>query len=203
MRGLSGLFGRRKPANIARAPGAPSRSRSRKAGHAAEEIDLARLSAEIDGVARYVARLRREISFLRGNDIFRDRLPAARVDVADARSGVNAAVTTVLTHCEKLLVRPEVSLEQYRAEVESRVIAIMEACCFEDLLSQRLTRADDVLEYTMRRLQRFALAVGIDDREHPLDHRSAEDEARREMMLIGPQAGGEAPDQAAIDRLFD
>ena len=164
--------------------------------------DLARVAAEIESVASYVTTLRREIAFLRGNDMFRNRLPSAQVDVSDVQTDVRAAVGSVLTACEDLLGRGDASSRSDFDDVQARVVAIMEACCFADVLAQRLTRVDAALDYTIKRLQRFALAVGIDDREHPLDRRSVDDVRRRAAMLTGPQVAEERTSQAAIDQLF-
>lgn len=166
--------------------------------------DLDVLTNEIDSVARYVSRLKREIGALRPNEIYRDRLPAAHGDLASIRETMAESVNTIMTAAEGILASQATTVEAYRVEVEERVFEIFEACSFQDLTGQRVSRVDELICQIEKRLQRFALAVKAADSSTGFDRDAILREARKEVLIVeGPQNANAGVDQDAIDKLFD
>jgi chemotaxis protein CheZ len=93
------------------------------------------------------------------------------------------------------------TLDAYRSEAEEKVLAIFEACSFEDLTGQRVARVDELIAQLERRLQRFALAVNAADGSG-YDREAVLREARREALIVeGPQ-NADGCDQSEVDKLF-
>lgn len=165
------------------------------------QTELATLGREIESVARYVSGLKREIGALRANEIYRDRLPQAHGDLQSIKETTASSVNTIMEASEAILGSQADTLEAYRAETEEKVMAIFEACAFQDLTGQRVARLDEMIGELERRLQRFALAVNAADTSG-YDRDAILAEARREALIVeGPQ-NGNGCDQSAVDALF-
>jgi chemotaxis protein CheZ len=207
VRRLGDYFRRRHPGDND-APGArvadERETGSRRRGRRASDQDLEALRREVEGVARYVARLKREIGALRPNEIYRDRLPMAHGDLASIKETTASSVNEIMSAAEAILTSPQTTYEAYRQDVEAKVMLIFEACSFQDLTGQRVARVDDLVGQMEKRLQRFALAVKAADSTVLYDREAIMQEARRELLIVqGPQNATVAVTQSAVDKLFD
>jgi chemotaxis protein CheZ len=175
----------------------------RRAERGVSRQDLEALHREVESVARYVSSLKREIATLRPNEIYRERLPKAHGDLTSIKEDTASSVNAIMTAAEGILTSEASSLDSYRADVETKVMQIFEACSFQDLTGQRVARVDELVGQMERRLQRFALAVNASDSNIVFDREAITREARREVLIVeGPQNEA-ATDQSAIDKLFD
>ncbi len=104
---------------------------------------------------------------------------------------------------EEILGSGGLSDKDYRSLVETRVLAIFEACSFQDITGQRISKVVEALGQLERRLERFASALHVRDSVDAADPEDAQREARRErLMLNGPAAEGQGIAQDDIDKLF-
>ena len=151
-------------------------------------------------MADYVARLRREIAALRPGVISHDQLPSVRGELASVRGDTQAAAERIMVAAETLLSRASMLPES----CGPALMEILEACAFQDIVGQRLSRASTLLGEVEKRIDRFARAVNIPDAAEMFDRDRIVREARREVLLIeGPQAASAAIDQDSVDKLFD
>lgn len=105
-------------------------------------------------------------------------MPAdALAEIGEIRRELDAAVDLLLTQAEAGLAVSDTGASG-REQMRAALRAILEACSFHDLTSQRLARLEALV------------AGGADTR--PDAH-----------LLNGPMALDAAPDQAAIDALFE
>jgi chemotaxis protein CheZ len=124
-------------------------------------------------------------------------------DLKNVHVTTKAAADTIMAAAEAILAR-DASDPSYGDFVLERVMEIMQACSFEDIAGQRLERATETLLDVERRLERFAKAVKVADRQDLFDRKAIMREARREVLMVeGPQNAGKAVEQSAIDKLFD
>lgn len=86
--------------------------------------------------------------------------------------------------------------------VTQQVNAIFEACTFQDLTGQRVSKIVGLLAQIEGRITKLVDTLGVHDGE---DHEpvSPEEQRRRDLLLNGPAVGGPETGQAAIDALFD
>lgn len=181
----------------------PAASRGEGAAPDVEPLDLKALSSEVEQVADYVARLRREVAVLRPGLISHDQMPTVRDELESVRSETFAAVERIMAAAETMLAADPGSLDGYRTEVADRVTEVIEACSFQDLVGQRLVRATALLREMEKKIDRFARAVNIPDAADVFDRDAILREMRKEVLLVeGPQATGAAIDQDAIDKMF-
>ena len=159
---------------------------------------------ELVEVADYLARLKREIAALRANELTRDRIPMAHDELGGVVNATATATNAIMQAAEGILGVPQDDFAAYRAGVEAHVNDIFEACAFQDITGQRITRVVDALGQLERRLSHFASAVNARDGAEEIDPEEAMRRARKEiLMLNGPQRNGPATPQDAIDALFD
>ena len=82
-------------------------------------------------------------------------------------------------------------------------MAIFEACAFQDITGQRISKARENLNSIESRVSRFAEAVSVADSDAPASAEEAEREKRKkDLILNGPAANGEGVDQSEIDSIL-
>jgi len=165
-------------------------------------VALAKVSPveELVEIADYIAHLRSEIAALRANELTRDRLPMAHEELNCVVVATAGATNSIMTAAEEILGLPD--NKYYRATVEARINDIFEACTFQDITGQRITKVVDALQQLETRLSRFAAAVKAKD-VSGIDPEEVERRARSKLLILnGPQINGPATAQDAIDAMF-
>jgi chemotaxis protein CheZ len=103
-----------------------------------------------------------------------------------------------MTAVDAIMSMPEnETYGMYRNVVESRCLSIIEACAFQDLTGQRMTKVVETLMTLEDRLGTLAAVLGDIGDEAPPEERPAND-----ILLNGPVMPGEGVDQDEIDKLF-
>ena len=85
-------------------------------------------------------------------------------------------------------------------------MAIMEACSFQDITGQRITKIVRSMKFVEERVDKMVKLWGraeIENLASSLDLSSEEDERDKRLNLSGPQMPDEAISQDDIDALFD
>ncbi|MGL4976081.1 MAG: protein phosphatase CheZ [Bosea sp. (in: a-proteobacteria)] len=163
-------------------------------------IDLTRLSREIDVIAGYVRNLRASINAIHAPEIARERLPEMRGDLAAVVEATNDAANRILETAEELMFAPDGP--NYRAKVEEKMIGLMEACSFQDLTGQRISRVAGTLCALEERIQKFSEAVKAHNALVASDDPDARRRQRMAERLVHGPGGIEALQQNEIDRLL-
>jgi chemotaxis protein CheZ len=148
--------------------------------------------------------MKQEIAALKPNELTRERIPSANDELGNVVQATASATHTIMAAAEEILGAGALSDKDYRELVETRVLAIFEACSFQDITGQRIGRVLEALVQIEKRLNRFAKAVKVRDSADGPDPEEALRQARREMLLLnGPQNEDVAVKQDDIDALFD
>lgn len=166
-------------------------------------VDVSGIIKELSVVASYISSVKEEISKLRANEIYRERLPSAHSDLIEVIGATSMAAHTIMSAAETILNLEQGSGDEYRAEVEDKVMKIFEACSFQDITGQRIARVNETLAQIEKRLGRFANEVKAQDAEGAPDPEEVLRQARREVLLLnGPQNDGDGVNQDDIDKMF-
>ena len=155
--------------------------------------------AEFKYLADFIQKARDEISGLQANDIKDTRLPGASVELDAVVRDTERATETIMTEAEKLMSVEPTDLAAYKAEVNAAMMRIFEACSFQDLTGQRVTKVISTLRHIEERVARFAGALGVTDTAQA---ETAEEVRARELLLNGPAMNGPSTSQDDIDALF-
>ncbi len=157
--------------------------------------------SEFRYIGEYIARTRDEIAELRPNDIRRARLPTAGAELDAVVSDTEVATDAIMHETEQVMELEPVDLAAYKDQVDAAMMRIIEACSFQDITGQRVSKVVTTLQHIEERIARFANVMGVSDADAPAG--DAKDAWRRDNLLNGPAIGGPANSQDAINKLFD
>lgn len=152
-------------------------------------------------IADYIARTRTEISKLRPNDIKEQRIPTAGAELEAVVTDTERATETIMHEAETLLGAQPGDLAEYKSEVDEAMMRIIEACSFQDLSGQRVSKVVESLRHVEKRVSRFAATMGVHDADADEDE-IAEAERKKKLHLNGPAIGGPEVKQDAIDEMI-
>ncbi len=159
------------------------------------------IHSEFLHIGQYIARTRDEIAALRPNDIRESRLPTAGAELEAVVNDTETATETIMTLAEDIMALEPDNLENYKAQVDEKMMGMIEACSFQDITGQRVSKVVSTLTHIEERVARFSSVMGVLDAEE--DDSDEKEQWRQENLLNGPQIDGPATGQNAIDALFD
>jgi chemotaxis protein CheZ len=159
------------------------------------------IHSEFLHIGQYIARTRDEIAALRPNDIRESRLPTAGAELEAVVNDTETATETIMSLAESIMELTPDNLEHYKAQVDEKMMGMIEACSFQDITGQRVSKVVSTLTHIEERVARFSSVMGVLDAEE--EDGDEKDKWRKENLLNGPQIDGPATGQNAIDALFD
>jgi len=163
-----------------------------------------RMHRELRGIADYIATMKAEIEALQFGEIKRTRIPAAGRELDAVVKATEAASNTIMECAEAVLAADAGDPAAFKATVEEKMLIVFEACAFQDIAGQRISKVLDTLAHIEARVARLADAMrGPDASGYLNDGERARAERRERLLLHGPQVAGDSGnDQDAIDALF-
>jgi chemotaxis protein CheZ len=158
---------------------------------------------EIKDIADYIARTRAEIAALRPTS-YRVQIPAASNELAVVVQLTEAATHSIMERAEAVMSAEISDLAAYKAFVNARLIAVVEACSFQDITGQRIAKVAEMLDQIEQRVARFAMATrAVDAEGYRSDQEAAAAVRKHQLMLNGPAAKGDGNGQHDVDFLLD
>ena len=158
---------------------------------------------EFHTIASHISRTRDEIAALRPNDIKEQRIPIAGAELEAVVEDTEKATEVIMAEAEAIMgleIDPS-NPDVYQNSVNEAMYRIIEACSFQDLAGQRVSKAIMSLKHIEERVARFASTIGVTDAEMGESER-AEFERRQEVLLHGPARGGPETEQSAVDDIM-
>lgn len=161
-----------------------------------DEVTSKEFGAILDAIGR-----------LLGENVLTPDISELRPQIRDTLSTIDSATDTILSEVEKIQAA-DLNNPDATNHIKSSCMAILEACSFHDLCSQRLTKVDGTIDRLTHGAKAVQDLVGgnISSSEHILMDGEvpppAEDDPEA-GLLNGPALDGEGVDQDDIDRLFD
>ena len=161
-------------------------------GEPTDLVDI--LLNEVRALSAVITRARGEIAEIRPNDLKAEKLPRAGKELEAIVRSTEEATGAIMDAAEAIMsANPS-------QELVDHCTRIIEACAFQDLTGQRITKVVTTLTTVENRLHSLEAAWGGVADSHHAEARDEEDDAR---YLNGPALAGEGHDQASIDALFD
>lgn len=136
----------------------------------------------------------------------RGHAPSRRIGASRRRGGeldairrdTTMAIEDSVAAVEALLSLPASDIDACHTFVTGRAMAILEACCVDDITNQRVAKALNPLSVIERRMSAFSAAMGAGEEE--ADAETALERRARENILHGPAL--ERVALGEIDALF-
>jgi len=158
---------------------------------------------EFGSIADSISNARAEIGRLQPRDLSEDRIPEAGKELQAIVTATEDATHTIMGAAESILGAEAENLDAYRGRVEAEVMRIFEACSFQDITGQRVSKVVEALEDIDERVDRIAAAFGFAGGSPALSERQeARQERKRKLILNGPADPGEGVGQDDIDAMF-
>lgn len=165
-------------------------------------VDL-KLFSEIQSLSDYIQNARREIAALRPDDIRNTHLPAATDELDAVVGATEHATNEILEAMESLEELTDSMPSEIADKVSDSVTRVFEACNFQDITGQRITKVVTTLQEIEARVVKLMAALGDETSVTAQAQRAVQDTREDADLLNGPQLPGEAVNQADIDALFD
>jgi len=169
-----------------------------------------KLQAEVLNLIQYIQRLRSEIAgiALEKDDqttfeTMADRLDAIVESTAHATDTILAAIEAVDGCVEKLRADPKpAEIDSLCDAIGENTVAAMEACSFQDLTGQRITKVVGTMKFVEERVNAMAELCGRDEVKALADEWDLPQQLDDGVALEGPQRAGQGISQDDIDELF-
>ena len=161
-----------------------------------------KLYHELEELSRYIQAAKHEIAALRPRDIS-DQIPAATDELDAVVEHTAEATGTILNVVEGLeKLAPSLPVEA-RNIINVAVNRVYEACNFQDITGQRITKVVKTLKFIEEKIDALlaAFGVGLGDAPEP-PPAPVPDEDPDAKLMHGPQLPKEANKQADIDALL-
>jgi len=162
------------------------------------------LYSEFRGLSEYIQRARSEISELRPNDLQQDKIPRAGLELEAIVTATENATGTIMDAAEEIMAADPTS-EEYTDAVNEACMRIFEACSFQDITGQRITKVVSTLTYIEEHLNGLqdAWGPGIEDAEVDASAPGMDGDPRPDQDLLnGPALDGEGIQQDRVDDLL-
>lgn len=155
---------------------------------------------EFRSLTDHIKKAREEIAQVRPNDLKQEKIPRAGAELEAIVQATETATGTIMDAAEEIMSADTTDPEVYQQAVNDACMRIFEACSFQDITGQRITKVVSTLTFIEERLNTLQVAWGpqIDDSE-PSNVVDEEDES---VLLNGPALAGEGIEQDDIDRLM-
>lgn len=172
------------------------------------------VTEELTMIAREISRMKDEITALRANDMKTSKIPDAGRELDAIVEATETATNSIMEAAEEIMSADTSDTAAYQELVSNKMIEIFEACTFQDITGQRISKVVSTLNYIDERVSAFVDKLRI---PAGMEGDAAETDAERrarELILHGPQHAGEGvsqndidalptDSQADIDKLFD
>jgi chemotaxis protein CheZ len=153
---------------------------------------------EVEELARTIAAARAEIAALQADDISASHIPSATDELDAIVEHTAAATNSILEVCEMLDGVARKFEGEASAALHDATTRIYEACSFQDITGQRITKVVATLKTIDAKV---AQILGTFSEGHaPAPAALVADDAR--PPALGPQLPGNAMDQTDIDKLL-
>jgi chemotaxis protein CheZ len=162
-----------------------------------------KLYAEVQSLSTYIHNAKVEIAALRPQDIQQQYIASA-TDELDAIVGATENATNSILDAAEKLESLDVPSD-VAARLAEQTTLIYEACNFQDITGQRITKVVRALKHIEERIDALVIAFGpeIQSAERAVPAQDDVVPVSDEDLLNGPQLPEKAHDQASIDALFD
>jgi chemotaxis protein CheZ len=158
---------------------------------------------EVAELGQVIANAKAEIEALRANDISTSHIPSATDELDAIVTHTAMATEAILETCETLDTMAETLDPAYAAKLQDATTRIYEACSFQDITGQRITKVVQTLKRIEEKVTQIITAFGVGEAmPAAAEEISLSSPISEEALLNGPQLPSSAMDQSDIDRLL-
>ncbi|MBN9669084.1 chemotaxis protein [Labrenzia aggregata] len=161
------------------------------------------VTEELTAIAKEITRMKEEISNLRANDMTGSKIPDAGRELDAIVEATEDATNTIMEAAEEIMGADTSDTEAYQELVSNKMISIFEACTFQDITGQRISKVVETLRFIDERVASFIERLRIPEDLDAAIEETDNDRRKRELILHGPQHKGEGVSQNDIDAMLN
>jgi len=165
-----------------------------------DQLD-ASIYKELTEVSAFINNARTEIGRLQPANLKEKHFPEAGKELEAIVQSTETATNTIMEQAELIMEADPEDMEAYHATVQAGVMEIFQACSFQDITGQRISKVVNTLVHIETKIGALADALGSTLEEVPVEETAAE-KRNREQLLNGPALEGEGIDQSEVDDLM-
>lgn len=168
---------------------------------AKEELSREKIFKELKALQDLIEETRQEISDTKVGDVSFKHIPTAAGELDAVIAATEAATSLIMDSCDNITAEAEKIAPESKELMLGEVTKILEACSFQDITGQRITKVTRNLQSIEEKVG--ALLAILADKIPGLPMGSDEDErVGDERLKNGPQMPDKAVSQSDIDKLL-
>lgn len=160
------------------------------------------IQRELRSILARIEGLRQEIASVQADDISTKRIPEMGRELSAVVESTENATNAIMEAAEAVLSADTSDVEAYKELVSEKMMAIFEACSFQDITGQRVTKVVETVEIIEDRINLLCSMLAQNNLVATPAKLSAREQRKKDLILNGPAHAGEGVDQADIDKLF-
>ncbi len=162
---------------------------------------------ELSELATYIKNARAEIAAIRPSEIREDFIASASDELDAVVGATEDATNRIMDAAERIMSEAGSLPDDPQTKIIDDVTEIFEACNFQDITGQRITKVVRALKHIEEKIAALVDAMGEEAQavRDAVEREQAEKATKPlsdEDLLNGPQMADEAIDQNAIDKLL-
>ena len=169
-----------------------------------------KLYHELEVLALYIDNAKMEIALLRPDEIQQEHIPSATDELDGIVAHTEEATGTILDAAEKLEELAASSDKKTAETITEAVTSIYEACNFQDITGQRITKVVKTLKHIEQKVDALISAFGEQVNDGLEEKQKADGEMKKkseersedEVSMHGPQLEENAQSQKEIDAIL-
>lgn len=158
---------------------------------------------ECRALSDYITNARKEIAALQPGDLESARIPRAGLELDAIVQQTEEATNTIMEAAEEIMGADPSDADAYAALTQDAVMRIFEACSFQDITGQRISKVVETLSHIEQRVMELRNLLGVTEQDIEEAKEAAEPVSEDKALLSGPALEGEGIDQGAVDALLD
>ena len=164
-------------------------------------VDL-RIYQECQSLTDYISNARREIASLQPEKAGMASMPRAGKELEAIVAHTEEATNTIMSAAEEIMAADTADPATYQTMVQNAVMRIFEACSFQDITGQRISKVVETISYVEQRANELKNLLGVEATETtPAEEPEEREDGRH--LLGGPALKGEGIDQDTVDALME
>lgn len=170
-----------------------------------KSIDLT-LYKECQDLADYIENARTEISSLSPEHEDSAGIPRAGLELDAIVEATESATETIMQASEDIMSFDSSDFDEYKNHINNEIMKIFEACSFQDITGQRISKVVKTLNHVEDRVGKLISILGLSTIEATSNNKKPivdPEQMTDEDLLNGPALAGEGIDQGAVDSLLD
>ncbi|MCF6325680.1 MAG: protein phosphatase CheZ [Devosiaceae bacterium] len=157
------------------------------------------MQQELRGILTKIVTLRAEISKVHAEDISANRIPEVGQELSEVVAATESATNSIMSAAETVLASDSMPEKEFKELVANQMMEIFEACSFQDITGQRITKVVSTIEIIEERIN--ILCQMMDNNSSVVEPvLSKGEKEKKKQLLSGPSSNG--VNQNQIDAMF-